>query len=1115
MQGERRTVTMLFADIKGSTAAAEQMDPEDWATVVNGAFEHLISPVYRYEGTLAHLQGDAVLAFFGAPMAHEDDPVRAIRAGLEIVESMRSYSAIVEREWAIPIEVRVGINTGLVVVGEVGSDLRVEYTALGDAINVAARMEQTAEPGTVRVSSTTLSLTGEVFEVEDLGAVEVKGKSEPVTAHRVIRFVGGEGVEVDQPIVGRDQELGLFTTLRSTLLSGTGWITSVIGEAGLGKTRLLSEVRRLYESSVAIAHVFDEPGDIAWMFGTSRSYDSSKPLSTIRDLLGRWWGTGDQSGDFARVEAAARASGLGDGDTAALLGYVGGVALPEEARSFIDALETSALHSKTTAALSSYFEALASQRPLIVVLEDLHWADDLSLATVEGIMDLTEDSAVGLVVALRPYRDEPTWRIHEVADRDHHHRYHLVDLEPLGPSESTRLVEALVEKTGISEEVRKKILDRSDGNPLFIEEMVRSIGEVGEDPADLTIPANLTAMLTARLDRLDEESRFVAQTASVLGVDFERDTLEALLAGSTSPDRTSELLRRGILVQGGATSRSLSFRHALIREAAYSTILRRTRRQLHRRVADHLAERTPRPVEDIALHLVEANELDEAFPYLIEAGLAASRSMALADAIRLLSLAVDNTPMDADPDLVERAHEALGEAYALVPDLSLAAAAYQRLYRYGEDEERPSARVAALNHLGYATASLGADLEGASRYLDQARALAEEVGDELGLAQYHMNACFVASMGGQIAKAAAHDEATVDLGEKSGVESIRLAGLVRRAVNYAALLDVEKAGPAVETALEAAAEAGHEESRAVLVCFGSAVLAMARGELQSSVEMAIREQSNLERYSSFYTGMNLRNIGELLHYLGDLEGSLSHYMSGKRLADQLGQSFVAGATSSGMALVYATAGVGEPIPELRAEAHGSLDGPMGEFLASTIWADLGFTSLMSGEPEVADTEFSTGLAASSISQFHERPRLLGGQALARIRIGELEGIESLLDEAWTFVRQRSYVTHDPLLHLAQGELEMGRGQFGEADESLVLAQSKAMEFGLRLLTVRVLEARARLSLAAGMGATTPHVETARSIVEALAATIADEMLRDRFMATQMKPLESVIAGPIS
>jgi class 3 adenylate cyclase/tetratricopeptide (TPR) repeat protein len=1113
MQGERRTVTMLFADIKGSTAAAEQMDPEDWATVVNGAFEHLISPVYRYEGTLAHLQGDAVLAFFGAPMAHEDDPVRAIRAGLEIVESMRSYSAIVEREWAIPIEVRVGINTGLVVVGEVGSDLRVEYTALGDAINVAARMEQTAEPGTVRVSSTTLSLTGEVFEVEDLGAVEVKGKSEPVTAHRVIRFVGGEGVEVDQPIVGRDQELGLFTTLRSTLLSGTGWITSVIGEAGLGKTRLLSEVRRLYESSVAIAHVFDEPGDIAWMFGTSRSYDSSKPLSTIRDLLGRWWGTGDQSGDFARVEAAARASGLGDGDTAALLGYVGGVALPEEARSFIDALETSALHSKTTAALSSYFEALASQRPLIVVLEDLHWADDLSLATVEGIMDLTETSAVGLVVALRPYRDEPTWRIHEVADRDHHHRYHLVDLEPLGPSESTRLVEALVEKTGISEEVRKKILDRSDGNPLFIEEMVRSIGEVGEDPADLTIPANLTAMLTARLDRLDEESRFVAQTASVLGVDFERDTLEALLAGSTSPDRTSELLRRGILVQGGATSRSLSFRHALIREAAYSTILRRTRRQLHRRVADHLAERTPRPVEDIALHLVEANELDEAFPYLIEAGLAASRSMALADAIRLLSLAVDNTPMDADPDLVERAHEALGEAYALVPDLSLAAAAYQRLYRYGEDEERPSARVAALNHLGYATASLGADLEGASRYLDQARALAEEVGDELGLAQYHMNACFVASMGGQIAKAAAHDEATVDLGEKSGVESIRLAGLVRRAVNYAALLDVEKAGPAVETALEAAAEAGHEESRAVLVCFGSAVLAMARGELQSSVDMAIREQSNLERYSSFYTGMNLRNIGELLHYLGDLEGSLSHYMSGKRLADQLGQSFVAGATSAGWP--WCTQRVSVSIPELRAEAHGSLDGPMGEFLASTIWADLGFTSLMSGEPEVADTEFSTGLAASSISQFHERPRLLGGQALARIRIGELEGIESLLDEAWTFVRQRSYVTHDPLLHLAQGELEMGRGQFGEADESLVLAQSKAMEFGLRLLTVRVLEARARLSLAAGMGATRPHVETARSIVEALAATIADEMLRDRFMATQMKPLESVIAGPIS
>ena len=203
MQGERRTVTMLFADIQGSTAAAEHLDPEDWAEIINGAFEHLIAPVCRYEGTLARLQGDAVLAFFGAPIAHEDDPVRALRAGLEIVEAIGKYLPEVEARWGTPIDARVGINTGLVVVGEVGSDLRVEYTALGDAINVAARMEQTAQPGTVRVADQTRSLVGGMFEFEPLGAVDVKGHSEQVVAHRVLRFLPDATETPGPDLVGR------------------------------------------------------------------------------------------------------------------------------------------------------------------------------------------------------------------------------------------------------------------------------------------------------------------------------------------------------------------------------------------------------------------------------------------------------------------------------------------------------------------------------------------------------------------------------------------------------------------------------------------------------------------------------------------------------------------------------------------------------------------------------------------------------------------------------------------------------------------------------------------------------------------------------------------------
>ena len=210
MVGERRVVTMLFCDIKGSTAAAEQLDPEEWAEIMNGAFEHLIAPVYRYEGTVARLMGDAILAFFGAPIAHEDNPARAVLTGLDIVHSVRSYRAQVKRHWGFEFDVRVGINTGLVVVGEVGSDLRMEYTAMGDAINLAARMEQTAQPGTVQITEATYRLVAPLFDIWEAGPIEIKGKTEPVLAYRVLErraepgWVRGiEGLEAPLAMLAR------------------------------------------------------------------------------------------------------------------------------------------------------------------------------------------------------------------------------------------------------------------------------------------------------------------------------------------------------------------------------------------------------------------------------------------------------------------------------------------------------------------------------------------------------------------------------------------------------------------------------------------------------------------------------------------------------------------------------------------------------------------------------------------------------------------------------------------------------------------------------------------------------------------------------------------------
>ena len=226
MVGERRVITMLFCDVKGSTAAAEKVDPEVWTEIMNGVFEHMIRPIYKYEGLVPRLMGDAILAFFGAPITHEDDPQRAVLAGLEIQESIQPYAEEIRLRHGLAFGLRVGINTGLVVVGEIGSDLRMEYTAIGDAINLAARMEQTAAVGTIQISEDTYKLVAPFFDVEPLGDMEIKGKSIPIKTYRVLSIKSTPGAlrgleGFSSPLVGRDPQLALLINRLKNLEQGT------------------------------------------------------------------------------------------------------------------------------------------------------------------------------------------------------------------------------------------------------------------------------------------------------------------------------------------------------------------------------------------------------------------------------------------------------------------------------------------------------------------------------------------------------------------------------------------------------------------------------------------------------------------------------------------------------------------------------------------------------------------------------------------------------------------------------------------------------------------------------------------------------------------------------
>ena len=348
VQGERRIMTMLFCDVQGSTAAAEKLDPEEWAEIMNGAFEHLIAPVYRYEGTLARLMGDAILAFFGAPITHEDDPQRAVLAALEIIERSVSYREEVQRSWGVDFNVRAGINTGLVVVGEVGSDLRVEYTAMGDAINLAARMEQTAEPGTVQISEDTYRLVAPLFDIEELGGVQVKGKEEPVQTYRVLRQSALPGqlrgiAGLDSAMVGRGDEIKTLIEGIEALRYGRAQIFSIIGEAGLGKSRLIAELRHTLAGGDALTTNGAKPGGaddadqqaVGWYEGRSLSFDSTTAYAPFASLLSACLELRPEQTDKEQYESIRAKIGmvLPDriDDTAPFIATLLGIALSDEA----------------------------------------------------------------------------------------------------------------------------------------------------------------------------------------------------------------------------------------------------------------------------------------------------------------------------------------------------------------------------------------------------------------------------------------------------------------------------------------------------------------------------------------------------------------------------------------------------------------------------------------------------------------------------------------------------------------------------------------------------------------------------------------------------------------
>lgn len=655
MREERKVVTAVFADLVGSTALGERLDPEEVRLIVGEAVARIVHAVEEFGGTVKDLAGDGVLTLFGAPVTHEDDAERALRAGLRVLEVIRDYATEVARAWDVEgFGVRVGMATGPVVLGPVGAGKRVEYGAFGDTVNVAARLQSLAEPGTALADAETYRLAEGLFEWSAPSELSVKGKSEPVVAREVTgvrlavnRSRGIRGVQA--PMVGRDRELTIARSAVEEALAGNGGILFISGDAGIGKSRLLGEMHELAETA---SDGIDRPA--LWLDGRCVSYGESLPYWPYRDLIRGWLGASlDQPELKVRVSLRRAIDGLFGPRASEIYPYLGamlGLSLEPEAAARLGELSPEALQYRTFEVVGALLSRLAQDRPVIVAVEDLHWADPTSIQLTERLLSLPEEAAVLMVITMRPERDHPAWQVKEGAARSLPHRTTDLGLEALSGQADRRLLDELVGGGTLPPDVVARILTHAEGNPFYLEEMIRSLIDAGALTRDddrwrfdhevtVDIPETVEKVILARIDRLSPVSHDVLTAAAVIGRQFGLPLLEAVSNANGELREALRDLQRLDLVREGRRwpQPEYRFKHALIQEAAYRTLLADRRTGLHRSAAmwleDHHAGHLDEVYGVLAHHWLAAQDESKAIDYLTRAGDKARQEYALDEAI--------------------------------------------------------------------------------------------------------------------------------------------------------------------------------------------------------------------------------------------------------------------------------------------------------------------------------------------------------------------------------------------------------------------------------------------------------------------------------------------------
>jgi class 3 adenylate cyclase/tetratricopeptide (TPR) repeat protein len=719
----RKTVTVLFSDVTGSTAMGERLDPESTRRVMGRYFDSMRAAIERHGGTVEKFIGDAVMAVFGVPVVHEDDALRAVRAAVDMRAALEQLNEELERGWGVRLATRTGVNTGEVVTGE-GDSL-----ATGDAVNVAARLEQAAAPDEILVGESTYRLVREAVDAEPAEAVDAKGKSEPVAAYRVAAVrKGAEPIprRLDSPMVGRENELAqLQRAFDHAVSERVPYLFTVLGSAGIGKSRLLREFLDRVDGGATV------------LTGRCLPYGEGITYWPLVEMFG--------------------------GD-------------PDE-------IDLDANRDEIALATRRRLEATARERPLVVLLDDLQWAEPTFLDLVDHVTDLTRDAPILLACLARPdlLDARPSWGGGKLNST-------TILLEALTKEESEALVDSLM-AVGLGEDLKRRIATAAEGNPLFVEEMLSMLTE---DLDAISVPPTIQALLAARLDRLTREERIVLECAAVQGQEFERSALAAMLRpefGQNLSSHLQSLVRKDLIRPVSGEEDEYRFKHLLLRDAAYDALPKEARADLHEAFVDSVAAK-PRDFDAILGY-----HLEQAYYARADLGPTDGRAAEIARrASRYLAAAGYRARQRADVhatlNLLERAIRLLPEndpeAVALLPDLAGA---------IGESGDMRRPRELFLR--------------------------AEALGDERTALRARIRRLFLElQQGAPMAPHVAPMEAAVEDAKRLGHPDVLIEAYRRLGILYMWLGDNSRGQELLQGALDQASESGEPEIAETLYWFG-------------------------------------------------------------------------------------------------------------------------------------------------------------------------------------------------------------------------------------------------------------------------------------------------------